>query len=286
MRRRQLPLLTLPTGILLLITAGPPARADAIPGPYVSFAYSGNITTGPLSSGSYTYSNTHTTQFGTASVNAALETDASSSTWGVMTLFDQAVEGTSPNLQILIDMEAGDTITPQSGTLAQGTLVPFLFTFQLHYSLSDSGPYAVPADLDFGGGGVFVGSQWSTDCNNYGGADAGCVPASMLWTIDNGPGGGTLTVTDAVNLAVGQTSDFVEQLWSDNQVSSLPGATGAFDAASTAWLNIASENPNVTFTTGSGYMYSGDPEAPEPGTLLLFGAGIAGISTLARRTRQ
>jgi hypothetical protein len=115
---------------------------------------------------------------------------------------------------------------------------------------------------------------------------------SQIWAVNNGgTSSGTVVIQKTVGLAVGQTSDFVEEIWFQNTNLGAYGTgvglgapgTGTLDASNTAWVNITSLNPNASFTTGSGSTYSGSPEAPEPDTLALFAAGLIGLAGAKRR---
>jgi hypothetical protein len=159
----------------------------------------------------------------------------------------------------------------------------------MHYSAS-AGP--TTANGNRGGGGVFVGNAWPCGYGVSGTNLTGlCNPVgSQIWSVNNGgTSSGTVVIQQTIGLAIGQTSNFVEELWFQNIA---PGTTGGFvpqagtntiDASNTAWLNITSLNSNATFTTGSGSTYSGSPEAPEPDTLALLAAGLIGLA-VAKRT--
>jgi hypothetical protein len=252
-----------------------PALANSFPGPYVSFGgqiypFGPTVNTGPLLQGSYTYSDMATsTDSSTGTLDASVQI-------GVMHLLAQGTVDTSApcfstfvgctNPQVATDVQFGDTITPVSGSLAAGTLVPFQFTFNLDYSAT--APYA--QDGISVGGGVFVGDF---PCD-FGGILGGCEPNGYLVSVSDGASsGGLYTSTRVIDLPVGESTYLVQDLWL--RLGAGQGTT-TFDASNTAWLNITSLDPDVTFSTGSGFTYSGDPEIPEPSTLLLLSAALLG----------
>jgi len=253
-----------------------PALADTFPGAYVSFGgqifpFGGpTVNTGPLLQSSYTYSDTATSSdSSTGTIDASVQI-------GVMHLLAQGIVSPSaPCLstflgctdpQVAADVQFGDTITPESGDLPEGTLVPFQFTSNLNYSATTG-----PQGGTFGGGGVFVGDF---PCD-FGGPLGNCTPNGDIWNVSDGESsGGLFTSTQVIDLPVGEATDFVQDLWL--RLGATQGTT-TFDASNTAWLNITSLDPGVTFSTGSGFTYSEDPEVPEPSALLPLSAALLGL---------
>jgi hypothetical protein len=184
------------------------------------------------------------------------------------------------------DLEYGDTITANSATVAAGTVVPFTFTLSMRYSIQ----YLQSVDGITPGGGAsiwFQGSPFFTQASDFGRSLGSFEPGANCFSFNGLEGNNTVSCTQTVFLTVGQSSWFVQRLGLRNDTPLLADGTAIFDASNTEWLTITPLESGVSFTTGSGYDYAGDPDArsavPEPASLALLGSGMVGIAVSIRR---